>query len=128
MTNILNYILGGLLFLSIALGATLWFQNNSLEKQVLTNNATITTLTVQKDALQWSNDGLVTAIKTQNTSVEKLGEIQKTITALFTNFNESVTTTNKQIAGIKAGISKETPPTTCAATIQYLKDARKEYK
>lgn len=128
MTNILNYVLGGLLALAVIFGGTLWFQNNSLEKEALIANATITTLTNQKESLQANNDSLKAAIDTQNTSLLKLGEIQSGVTALFTNFNASVASTNRQIAGVKDAISKEKAPVTCQDTINYLKNARKEYK
>jgi predicted nucleic acid-binding Zn-ribbon protein len=128
MTNILNYILGGLLAFAVITSGVLWFENNSLEKDVLKKENSITTLTVQRDALQRSNDDLKKAIDTQNGSLARLEEIQGTVTALFTGFNASLATTNKQIAGIKEAVSKEKPPATCKDTIQYLKDARKELK
>lgn len=128
MTNILNYILGGLLVLAVVFGGTLWFQNNSLEKQVLANQKAITILGVQNDALQANNTDLKKALDNQNVSLAKLGDIQNTVASLFTSFNASVATTNKQIANVKEAISKEKPPATCKDTIQYLRDARKELK
>lgn len=128
MTNILNYILGGFLVVALLFAGGLWIENNSLEKKVLVSDKAITVLSVQRDALQKSNEDLKKAVDTQNTSLAKLEEIQASVTAMFTGFNASLVTTNKQIAGIKAGISKEIPPATCKDTIQYLKDARKEFK
>ncbi|MNK14238.1 hypothetical protein D3C87_323370 [compost metagenome] len=128
MSNILNYALGILLVGALIVCGSFWVSNNSLEKELLTQKATISTLSLQKDALQASNNGLSDALTKQNESLAKLGEIQNTVSALFTNFNASVATTNKQIATIKTTIEKETTPTTCKDTIKYLKDARKEYK
>lgn len=128
MPNILNYVLGGLLALAVVLCGTLWLQNNSLEKQVLANQKAITTLSVQNDALQANNGDLKKALDNQNASLAKLGEIQSTVSSLFTSFSASVATTNKQIEGVKDAISKEKPPATCKDTIQYLRDARKELK
>lgn len=128
MTNILNYVLGGLLVLAVVTSGTLWFKNNSLEKQVLENNATITTLSVQKDALQTNNNELKDVLNKQNTSILALGDVQKEVKALFITFNSSLATTNKQISNIKDAVTKEKPPATCQDTIKYLKDARKEYK
>lgn len=128
MTNILNYILGGLLVLAVLVAAGLWFQNNSLEKTVLEQNVQMTTLSNQKDALQASNDNLVKSIENQNKSLERLNEIQKTLTDLFTGFNSSMSYTNKKITDIQNTISKEPVPATCKDTIQYLKDTRKEFK
>lgn len=128
MPNILNYVLGGLLALAVIFGGTLWFQNNSLEKQVLANQKAITTLSVQNDALQANNTDLKKALDNQNVSLAKLGDIQNTVSSLFTSFNASVATTNKKIAEVKDVISKEIPPATCKDTIQYLRDTRKELK
>lgn len=124
----LNYILGGLLALAVIISGVLYVSNNSLQKDVLKRDSTITTLTVQTEALQNSNNDLRASIVNQNYSLTKLGEIQNTVTALFTSFNDNVSTTNKQIAGVKDAISKEKPPATCADTINYLKNARKELK
>lgn len=128
MTNILNYVLGGFLVLAVVFCGTLWFQNNSLEKQVLANQKAITILSVQNDALQANNTDLKKALDNQNVSLAKLGDIQNTVASLFTSFSASVATTNKQIAAVKDVISKEIPPVTCKDTIQYLRDARKELK
>lgn len=128
MSNILNYVLGVLLVCCLLITGAFWVSNNSLEKQVLANQKAITILGVQKDALQANNNDLKKALDTQNASLAKLGEIQATVSSLFTTFNTSVATTNKQIASVKDAISKEKVPTTCADTIQYLKDARKELK
>lgn len=128
MTNILNYVLGGLLAIAVVFGGTLWFQNNSLEKQVLTSQRDIAVLTVQRDALQANNTDLKKALDGQNASLAQLANIQRMVDGLFTEFNLSVASTTKQIAGVKDAISKEKPPATCKDTIQYLRDARKELK
>jgi hypothetical protein len=128
MTNILNYVLGGLLALAVVFGGTMWFQNNSLEKEVLKQNATITTLSVQKDALQANNTDLKKALDGQNASIAQFAEIQRMVSALFTEFDLSYASTAKQIASVKEAISKEKAPTTCKESVQYLRDARKEIK
>jgi len=128
MTNILNYVLGGLLALAVVFGGTLWVKNNSLEKEVLQQNATITTLSVQKDALQANNTDLKKALDGQNASIAQFAEIQRMVDGLFTEFNLSYASTSKQIASVKEVISKEKPPATCKESVQYLRDARKEIK
>lgn len=128
MTNILNYVLGGLLALAVVFGGTLWIKNNSLEKEVLTQSATITTLSVQKDALQSNNTELKTALDRQNASLGQLANIERMMGGLFTEFNLSYASTTKQIASVKDAISKEKAPTTCKESVQYLRDARKELK
>lgn len=128
MTNILNYVLGGLLAIAVVFGGTLWFQNNSLEKEVLTNQRDITTLTVQRDALQSNNTDLKKALDGQNASLAQFAEIQRMVSALFTEFDLSYAFTTKQIASVKDAISKEKAPTTCKESVQYLRDARKELK
>lgn len=128
MTNIINYVLGGLLALSMLFGGYQWWHSSSLTKQLETSKTTIATLSVQKEALQANNDSLKAVIDTQNASVAALGEVKKSVDALFANFNSSVAATNKQIGSIKDAIKKEPIPVDCKSTIQYLKDARKELK
>lgn len=128
MNNIFEYILGGLLVVCLIVGGVLWVQKSNLEKQILTKNAEITTLSVQNSALQSSNNDLKKSIENQNESLAKLGKIQESVNALFANFNDSLASTNKQIASIKSSVNKEQVPATCKDTIQYLKDARREFK
>lgn len=128
MNQILNYVLGGLLALAVIFSGTMWFQNNSLEKEVLKQNSTITTLSVQKDALQANNTDLKKALDGQNASIAQFAEIQRMVDGLFTEFNLSYASTSKQIASVKEVISKEKPPATCKESVQYLRDARKEIK
>ena len=89
MTNILNYILGGFLVVALLFAGGLWIENNSLEKKVLVSDKAITVLSVQRDALQKSNEDLKKAVDTQNTSLAKLEEIQASVTAMFTGFNSN---------------------------------------
>ncbi len=126
MTKILSWLFGVLFSLAFIGLMGLWWENTELQKELLRNENTITVLSVQRDALQQSNNNLTSALTVQNKGIEKLGDVQKDIDKLFVGFNTMMTTTNKQISGIKDSVSKEATPKTCADTIKYLKDARKE--
>lgn len=128
MSKMLAWVFGVFFAFTFTGLMLLWWENTELQAEVLRKENTITTLSVQRDALQVAQTGLVAALTVQNTAVTRLGNLQASLDKLFETTNAQVVATTKQISSIRESVSKETTPVTCKDTIQYLKDARKEFK
>lgn len=101
-----------------------WSKDSIISRQ----ESSITTLSVQKEALEKSNQDLTKAIDNQNNAVAALESIQAGIDVAMSQFNSTVETTKRDIQAIKQNVKKEALPQTCEQAIQYLRDVPKGLK
>lgn len=128
MNNILTYVLSGIIAILLAVCGWLYVDGNSLEKDLLRANSSITTLTLQRDALQSNNTQLVEQMRVQGEAVALLGQIKKDVDLVFADFTKNVATTQKDIKTIKETIALEATPQTCEDAMRYLRQTAKEIK
>jgi seryl-tRNA synthetase len=116
------------IFAVIALvgGAYLYVQN--LKHTISEHEKTIATLTVQRDALQDSNNKLAASIAVSNKAIDEIRTLAPNTKKEFDKLNAKVSSQSEDIAAKVRRILEEKKPLTCEETIDYLIRAQKEFK